>query len=398
MLKLTMWLVVPSFYQGDVLRALVATGELDLEAIFARPLPEDRIQLGWENDLAGYSFRFLNETNRIMDAVRLVWSRRDRIHMVNGMWMEPSFAAALTALAATGGTYAIYSEAPDPNISRSVAKKLFATAFGRMIVARASGFFPVSHLGVEFFKRLRARPENIYPYGYFRSHSKPSDSSMWRDDEDRIEVVFLGQVVQRKGIDVLLEAMKPLFEEHPTLYLTIIGAGDLLDGTRRQVDSSDLMRRIEFEGTLPSHQVLSRLKNADLLVLPSRWDGWGIVINEAFAVGMPVVVSNRCGASELVRNGVNGYVFRNEDVVDLRACLKRFLTQREEWASFRAASSTMAEKISAEAVAPYLIKSLKHMVGLLDEQPTPPWMQSDEFESVKVKSPSHLDLRQQTID
>lgn len=374
-----MWLVVPSFYQSDLLRALVATGEIDLEVIFARLLSEDRIELGWENDVGGYSFRFLNENNRIGDALRTVWLQRDRIHIVNGMWMEPSFVAALVILAATGGTYAIYSEAPDPNASRSSAKQLCAAAFGRLIVSRASGFFPVSHFGVDFFKMLGARSENTYPYGYFRSHSKPLNGSTERygkgGDAARIEIVFVGQIVHRKGIDVLLEAIKPLFGEHPSLYLTLIGTGDSLERTRRKVESFGLMERISFEGVLRSDQVLSRLKNADLLVLPSRWDGWGIVINEAFAAGIPVVVSNRCGASELVLDGINGYVFQNEDVMNLRACLQRFLRNKGDWASLRTASAMTGKKISAEAVAPYLIKSLKHMVFNLDERPAAPWLQ-----------------------
>jgi glycosyltransferase involved in cell wall biosynthesis len=383
MLKVTMWLVVPSFYQGDLLRALVATGELDLEVIFARPLSEDRIELGWKNDVAGYSYRFLNEQNRIWDAVRLVWSQRERIHIVNGMWMEPSFAAALATLAAIGSTYAIYSEAPDPSVSRSGAKKLCTTVFGRMIVARASGFFPVSHFGVAFFRRLGAQSQNTYPYGYFRSHASPlANSTMCNDDDqDRIEIVFVGQVVHRKGIDLLLDAIKPLFGEHPTLYLIIIGMGDSLEGIQRQVESLGLMERISFEGVLPSDQVLSRLRNADLLVLPSRWDGWGIVINEAFAVGIPVVVSNRCGASELVRDGINGYVFHSEDVMNLRSCLQRFLRNKEDWAGLRTASARTGERISAEAIAPYLVESLKHMVSNVDESPTAPWIQLGEAES-----------------
>jgi glycosyltransferase involved in cell wall biosynthesis len=256
-----------------------------------------------------------------------------------------------------------------------------------MIVARAAGFFPVSHLGVEFFRLLGAPSENTYPYGYFRSHSIPLNDSTGINDKGsykhahKIEVVFVGQIVHRKGIDVLLEAIEPLFDEHPALYLTLIGTGDSLARTRRQVESLGLMERITFEGVLRSDQVLLRLRNADLLVLPSRWDGWGIVINEAFAAGIPVVVSNRCGASELVRDGINGFVFRSEDVLNLRACLQRFLRNKRDWASLRTASAITGETISAEAVAPYLVESLKHMVCNLGETPAAPWMQLGEAQS-----------------
>jgi glycosyltransferase involved in cell wall biosynthesis len=384
MLKVTMWLVVPSFYQGDLLRALVATDEIDLQVIFSRQLSEDRIQLGWENDVADYPFRFLEERNRIMDAVRSVWLQPDRIHIVNGMWMEPSFAAALTTLALRGGTYAVYSEAPDPNIFRSGAKRLLTTLFGRFIVGRASGYFPVSHLGEQFFKGLGARKENIYPYGYFRAHPSPSVSPTVNEDENRIEIIYIGQIVHRKGVDVLLEALRPLFAENPAVYLSIIGTGDLTEDILDWIGTYKLNNRVFVEGVMPSHRILSRLGRADLLVLPSRWDGWGVVVNEAFAAGVPVVVSDRCGASELVFNGINGYVFRSEDVSDLRGCIQRFLHNRSDWARLRNASAVMASKISAEAIAPYFIGCLKHMVRMVDAPPRPPWMEVDEPYSAKT--------------
>ena len=111
-----------------------------------------------------------------------------------------------------------------------------------------------------------------------------------------------------------------------------------------------------------------------MLVLPSRWDGWGMVVNEAFSVGVPVIVSDHCGAADLVRSGVNGYVFRSGDASDLHHCLSDFLDKKSDWPRFRANAAETGGRISVEEVAPYLIRCLRHMTGSLDERPSPPWV------------------------
>ncbi|HJQ69080.1 MAG TPA: glycosyltransferase family 4 protein, partial [Blastocatellia bacterium] len=329
MLRLTVWMNVPSFHQGDLFRALIASGEVDLQVIFAKRLPSDRIQAGWRDDLEGYPHRFVNK--RLWAAMSMAWEQRDRIHVVNGLWAEPSFAAALVVLAAAGSAYAIYSEVPDhfksphpdPYLAkRSFFKELLKTPFGRLLAPKAAGVLPVSHFAELFFKRLGVSDEAIYPFGYFRSGyqhaATPSISS-----DARIDVVFVGRLIRLKGIDLLIEAMLPLFEKHNNLSLTVVGGGELMKPLREQVEALGISERVSFEGVLPTNKVQERLAKADLLVTPSRGDGWGLAVNEAFSVGVPVIVSDRCGAADLVRDGVNGYVFRSEDVEDLRRCIGR---------------------------------------------------------------------------
>jgi len=154
----------------------------------------------------------------------------------------------------------------------------------------------------------------------------------------------------------------------------------LLPSLRRQVETLGLQSRILFEGVITPDKIPARLAVADLLVLPSRWDGWGVVINEAFSVGTPVIASDRCGGADLIKNGQNGYVFRSENVEDLRACLSSFLSRRTDWASFRSMSTEVGNKITTEEAAPYLIKCLNHINGTSAERPVPPWEQTGVFQ------------------
>ena len=375
MLRLTVWMNYPSFYQGDVFRNLVSSGEVDLQVIFAKDLTPDRLDLGWSNDLTGFPYRFLDKRNKIADAIRLARSQGDRFHIMNGFWTERSFAAALVALTVFRTPFALYSEASEPDLPRSLIKRLFQSGFGRLLAPQARGALSISHLAVEFYRRFGIRPDAIYPFGYFRSYPALGNDLKVLKDNDRIEVIFAGQLIHRKGVDLLLAAMRPLFDRYPGLCLTLIGSGELHTSMQAEVTALGLDQRIKFEGVVPPNKIRERVALADVLALPSRWDGWGVVINEAQSVGVPVIVSDRCGAADLVKQGINGYVFRSEDVADLRECLSEFLNRRMEWPKFRAQSAMIGDRISSEEVTPYLIKCLKHMTGAISERPCPPWMQ-----------------------
>jgi glycosyltransferase involved in cell wall biosynthesis len=366
---------MPSFQQDGLFEALSLLKEVDLKVVFAHKLTPDRVQLGWKEDVRDYSFRILSSKPTISEAVRIALSERDRLHVVNGIWAEPAFAAALSALALAGSTFAVYAEAPDPTLPRPKSKLLLREAFGRRIARRARGIVAVSRLAVDFYSGLGFPGDRVYPFGYFRSNKDRTSVSGELIDRQKKEVIFVGQLIHRKAWDVLLEAIQPLFALYPDLRLAIVGDGEDASTVDRNLRSLGIKDRVVLEGVISSDKIRERIASADLLVLPSRWDGWGMVINEAFSVGVPVIASDRCGASDLIRQSENGYVFRSEDVEDLRRCLRNFLDDSGKRAAMRAAARSTGRVISAEAAAPYLVECLKHMTGARDERPVPPWAQ-----------------------
>ena len=116
------------------------------------------------------------------------------------------------------------------------------------------------------------------------------------------------------------------------------------------------------------------MNTAHALILPSRFDGWGVVVNEALSVGVPVIVSDTCGAADLVHHGENGYVFVSQNSESLRTCLKNFLAQDEnKRLEMRRAARATGESISTKVVAPYLVQCLQHMLGQISDKPLAPW-------------------------
>ncbi len=128
-------------------------------------------------------------------------------------------------------------------------------------------------------------------------------------------ILFVGRLHIQKSVDTLLRAFDSIPPESPPTRLIIIGEGneaDYLMGVRNKLRSRD---RIEFRGVTKNPELFFAV--ADLFVLPSVFEGLGIVILEAFRASLPVIASRVEGPAEIIRDGRNGLLFeaRNQDAL-----------------------------------------------------------------------------------
>jgi glycosyltransferase involved in cell wall biosynthesis len=379
-IKVTIWMNMPSFYQDELFESLAASGQVDLEVIFANGLDHDRKQLGWTEVSGNYSQRTLNGPTSIPEAMRLAFQQRNRIHIVNGIWAEPAFAAALTVLAAARSTFAIMTEPPDPSVQRSRLKRTLRVTFGKWISQRKEAhLLPISKRAKRDFLKLGFRAAAAYPWIYARS--TPTIEVPHPDlNQSHIEVIFVGQLIHRKGIDILLRAIAPLLLENPSVRLVLVGDGEARFELSQLAEKLHVRDRVHFAGVLPSDHIQDRIAMADVLVLPSRWDGWGLVVNEALSVGTPVIVSSACGAADIVHQGQNGFVFESENEGDLYAMLRLFLQNATD-ARMRECARITGRAVSVEAVTPYLIACLRHMSGGATSVPEPTWLRGNALDA-----------------
>lgn len=373
---------MPSFYQNDLFRSLAKTGRVDLEVIYARNLDEDRLLLGWQANLNGYKYRFLDERRPVWDASRTAYRQAGRMHILNGLWAVPAFASALSLLNVLGSRVVIYSEIPERlKYERFAApqpkwKRLLQKAFSLFVVPRLSGVLSISHFSADYFNELGVAESLIYPFGYFRAEPQVPPPTRFTKKRANVEITFVGRLVPLKRLDLLLEAAIPLLKEDSRLRLNFVGTGELLETLRAQVAESGCGERVSFEGTLSFDSIPARLARTDVLVLPSEGEGWGLVVNEALSVGTPVIISDRCGAADLIRDGENGFIFRTGDAASLELCLRNFLAAPSEWARWRRTAARIGGAISTEGIAPYLVECLQRAASGRGEKPVPPWIKS----------------------
>ncbi len=136
-------------------------------------------------------------------------------------------------------------------------------------------------------------------------------------------VLTIGQFIYRKGFDVLLEAWSKELDENYSL--VIVGGGEEENKYHQYIVDHNL-KNIQLVGFKQKEEIFTYLKAADLFVLPTREDVWGLVINEAMAVGLPVVSTNKCvAAAELIENEVNGYIVPVDNSKELGEAMKKAL-------------------------------------------------------------------------
>ncbi|HEY0513854.1 MAG TPA: glycosyltransferase family 4 protein [Thermoanaerobaculia bacterium] len=179
-------------------------------------------------------------------------------------------------------------------------------------IALADAILTVSELARQTYVAAGVPPEKVHavPLG--------ADLELFSPDGERagagFTFLFSGATIHRKGFDLLLAAFDRVRAGNATARLRLIGPrGDsahLLD--RRRMDRRG-MDGIDLLGPLPQPELAAELRRADLLVLPSRNDSYGMVVAEALASGLPVLVTEMVGAKDLVTEGKAGWIVPVDD-------------------------------------------------------------------------------------
>ncbi|MGI9598347.1 MAG: glycosyltransferase [Acidimicrobiales bacterium] len=141
-------------------------------------------------------------------------------------------------------------------------------------------------------------------------------------------LVFVGRVVEQKGLAILFESMQQLADDAPDLHLTIIGDGPDRAALEQRAADQGLAERVEFLGSKSQAEVAALLPEADIFVLPSYAEGVPVVVMEALATGIPVVATFVGGMAELVEDGVTGFLVRPGDPSQLADRIGRLVGDR----------------------------------------------------------------------
>ena len=127
--------------------------------------------------------------------------------------------------------------------------------------------------------------------------------------------LYVGRIVNCKNIETLLDAFVKEFFNQDNVQLRIVGDGEMLPDLKSKYRASD---KIVFLGKKYGADLAEQYHQASVFVLPSSYEPWGLVVNEAMCASLPVIVSDQVGASfDLVEGHDTGFVFRYDNVEEL---------------------------------------------------------------------------------
>lgn len=198
-------------------------------------------------------------------------------------------------------------------------KRLLAPAIRRYFAA-FDGYLAASSLSSEYMLSCGARPDRVVllPQAidneFFRARARVhrADRETFKAQlglAGRRVILYVGQFTERKGLRPLLEAFRVLSERDSCAALLLVGNGPLQQELLHlralyHLDESVILHEFVQKDELPQYYAAS-----DVFVLPSYYDTYGVVVNEAMASGLPIVTTHGVGsAKDLVQEGTNGFI------------------------------------------------------------------------------------------
>ena len=210
----------------------------------------------------------------------------------------------------------------------------------------------------------------MYPNEKTRVVPMGCDTSSFRPDnrkenlfgqEGKKAVLFVGRLAEKKGVTFLIEAMRQV--DNAILY--IVGKGDLEEQLKQQ--AKELGEKVVFVGPKTHDELPEIYASADVFVAPSVTarngdkEGFGLVIIEAMASGVPVVASNSGGISDIIKPGVNGLLCEEKAVNELSDAINKVLTDRDLAERLRKEGYKTAKQNSYEEVGKKYSDILKNI-------------------------------------
>ena len=148
-------------------------------------------------------------------------------------------------------------------------------------------------------------------------------------------VISVGTLKPRKCMDRTLEAFARVAADYPDATLTIVGMGEMETQLRAQAASLGVADRVELTGGIPHEEVLRRMAESDLFVLPSWGEGYGIVYIEAMAAGCIAVGAQGEGIEDTITDGENGFLVPAGDIDATERVMRAVFENRERYAALR---------------------------------------------------------------
>ena len=357
---------VPSPYRVDFFNELGKSVELTV--IFERHGASDRDKQ-WQGDKAQHFTEIYTEDKPI-GIDRSVGRNLTKIlkslkfdHLIISGYASPAVMLAIAYCRTHCIPYYIESDGgfnKKDQFPKSILKKF--------MLRGANGHFVTCEEYRNYLLSLGVNSECIYKYPFTSVKqaeilNKPlavDEKSVLRKKlgikEEKI-VLSVGQFIHRKGFDVLIEAARKLPDS-----IGIYFVGGVPTEEYTALVGKYHLRNIHFCGFKDKAALREYYLAADVFVLPTREDIWGLVVNEAMACGLPVITTDRCIAGlELIKNGVNGYIVPVEDVNTLCVTIQNCYSALKRQEGMAEAALQVMRKYTIENMAEVHDQLIKQM-------------------------------------
>jgi hypothetical protein len=238
-------------------------------------------------------------------------------------------------------------------------------AIRRILARSADAVLVIGSSGARYLNQIGISPDRIIQTPYVTEAESFRSVSLQRDTWEARRLLYVGRLVEGKGLEAFVQEMARFIEVHPgrELELWFVGDGPLRVGLERIPLPRTLS--LKFFGSVPYRHLPQYYGQAGACVLPTLADTWGLVVNEALASGLPLLGSRYSQAvEELIRDGVNGWRFHPDRPGETQGVLENFLSASDdELARMRRAARESVQLLTPEYAAGQFVRAISTAMG-----------------------------------
>lgn len=348
--------VEPTSYLMPLWREIKAHASVETRIVFL----EENLTQPWNLDLQDNPCIEILRGNRMAKLMRLLQliGQRDVELIDLAGWGHPLLLAALLFAGMRRIPVTIESDTQFDTTTaawRRALKRLILPVLFRI----PERFFPAGIRQADYFMRYGVSQDRVrIAQMTVDVRSIMAQVDLCREKREStgntpVTFLYVGRLEAYKGIQDLLDAFADLTRQGEECHLVIVGDG----GMREVVKSAACSHRtIEYLGRLSGESLMQAYSQADVFVLPSHFEPWGLVVNEAMAAGLPVIATDRVGCvDDLVHEGRNGCIVPCSNPARLAGAMHIFIRQPEIMVAMGQASRQMISSWTIEDEARILM-------------------------------------------
>lgn len=291
------WIEFPLMHVSSLIRSLSLFTDERVVVVCEKNIPERRLKMGFYAPEFGKAEVYVAPDDSFRQELQNIASHENAFHVFSGLDKYPKNYSAMRHLINKDCFVGVYLEAQNLNIG---VKQFFRFLKFKWLVTfrlnKVDFLLALGKRGVEQYSFLGFPVKKIYEFAYFFDSRTSLQVTRKTDIVMQNRVLYVGSLSKNKDVMLLLEAFV-IIAQKVKCELTIVGDGPERQNLQLFAAQHQISSMVKFIGYVTHQEILRHFDQSDLLVLPSKADGWGAVVTEALSCGVPVVVSNKCGAS-----------------------------------------------------------------------------------------------------
>ena len=306
MQKLLLITYIPSPYQVEFFNAIAQSTKYELQVAYLYPNCDIPIAKDWQQQSLEHSNIVLNDSPSNYQKLEQDLEQSDLV--IFNYYQHPRVASLINRCIKLIKPWCFWGERPGCKHSGFLGWLYRYWKLGQLHRSNTA-IWGVGNWGIRQYQKEFGRNRSYYNLPYFSDLTRFANSRSKVENPQRTKRVFLfsGALIKRKGVDLLASAFCRLAKDLNYVALHFLGDGELRYQLEQQL--APYKNQVQFLGFQPWSKLPHYYAQADILCVPSRYDGWGLVVPEGLAAGLPVIGTNRTGAAiDLVQAGYNGWL------------------------------------------------------------------------------------------